>query len=235
MVNWDLYSHLLAWKGHARRTHNPVPVLRSTLLQGGEKIIRHTPANRIRRNSLIQKEKTFSNSNKNVRSLSIPVSCTGTRSLSIPVSCTGTRFPQHPGFLYRDALPQHPGFLYRDALPQHPGFLYRDAFPRSRFPVPGRVPSASRFPVPGRVPSASRFPVPGRAIPASRLILPGAYSCSTVVSIRTAEAAIINRNIQLIGPPVSYSKQRAALQINRNISRTSYFHSPFSIFRLRQC
>jgi len=71
--------------------------------------------------------------------------------------------------------------------------------------------------------------------PASLLLAPRAYSCSTAASTRIAETSKINRNISLIEPAVSHSKQKAAPQINRNISQgsrftISIFTFPFSDF-----
>ena len=76
--------------------------------------------------------------------------------------------------------------------------------------------------------SASRFLVPGRVFPASPLFVPGGYSRSTSASTRLSETSKINRNIALIESAVSHSKQKAAPQINRNISQGSCF--PFSPF-----
>jgi hypothetical protein len=73
--------------------------------------------------------------------------------------------------------------------------------------------------------SASRFLVPGRVFPASPLFVPGGYSRSAAASTRIAESAKINRNIALIESDVSHSKQKAAPQINRNISQGSWLTS----------
>jgi hypothetical protein len=62
---------------------------------------------------------------------------------------------------------------------------------------------------------------------ASWLRLPEGCHFSAPASDPFPEAAEINRDIQLIEPPVSHSKQKTAFQINRNISKGSLarFHS----------
>jgi hypothetical protein len=73
---------------------------------------------------------------------------------------------------------------------------------------------------------------------ASRFRVPGGNSCSTVVPIRIAEAAKINRNIELIEPPRKLFKTKGGPP-NQSQHFPALLHPisrfPFSIFRLRQC